>query len=59
MENSKKNGKDKFLIDGFPRNKDNFDGWNKEMTSVATVEMVLVFKCDPEVINPCNGSSHV
>ena len=25
----KSSGNDKFLIDGFPRNQENLDGWNK------------------------------
>lgn len=46
MESS---GKDRFLIDGFPRNQDNLDGWNKEMSGVATVIRVLFFNCPEEV----------
>ncbi|KAL4235491.1 cytidine monophosphate (UMP-CMP) kinase 1 [Mactra antiquata] len=42
MEDS---GKNNFLIDGFPRNKDNLDGWNKAMEGVADVKMVLFFDC--------------
>eukprot|EP01134_Creolimax_fragrantissima_P005046 CFRG5046T1 len=32
-----------FLIDGFPRNKDNLEGWNKKMEGVADVKQVLNF----------------
>ncbi|XP_059178399.1 UMP-CMP kinase-like [Physella acuta] len=46
MENSSKN---KFLIDGFPRNKDNLDGWTKAMEGVAQVKRVLFFNCPDEV----------
>lgn len=46
MESS---GKERFLIDGFPRNHDNLDGWNKEMSGVATVIRVLFFNCPEEV----------
>lgn len=46
MENSSKNN---FLIDGFPRNKDNLDGWNKEMSGIAKVKQVLFFDCPDEV----------
>ncbi|KAK3609061.1 hypothetical protein CHS0354_011326 [Potamilus streckersoni] len=42
-------GKNNFLIDGFPRNKDNLDGWNKAMTGVAGVRLVLFFNCSEEV----------
>ena len=44
-----KSGKNYFLIDGFPRNKDNLDGWNQEMSGVANVKMVLFFNCSEEV----------
>lgn len=30
-----------FLVDGFPRNKDNFDGWQREMGTKAKVLFVL------------------
>jgi UMP-CMP kinase len=46
MEDS---GKKNFLIDGFPRNKDNLDGWNKAMDGVATVRRVLFFDCREDV----------
>ena len=31
-----------FLIDGFPRNQDNLDGWNTHMKSVSSPEIVIV-----------------
>lgn len=42
-------GKNKFLIDGFPRNTDNLDGWNSEMEGIAEVRNVLFFNCPDEV----------
>lgn len=45
--NSQKN---KFLIDGFPRNEDNLQGWNKTMDGKADVSFVLFFDCDNEVM---------
>ncbi|KAG8175429.1 hypothetical protein JTE90_002859 [Oedothorax gibbosus] len=39
---------EKFLIDGFPRNKDNLDGWNKEMTGKADVQFILFIDCSEE-----------
>lgn len=45
----KKSGQDKFLIDGFPRNKDNLDGWQKEMGDKTNVKFVLFFHCSQEV----------
>ena len=38
-------GKDTFLVDGFPRNKDNLDGWNRQMGSKTNVKGVLFFEC--------------
>lgn len=38
-----------FLIDGFPRNKNNLDGWNKEMGEKAKVLFVLFFDCTESV----------
>jgi len=37
--------KHKFLIDGFPRNQDNLDGWNKQMQAKVNLKFVLVFDC--------------
>ena len=45
----KKSGKSKFLIDGFPRNKDNLDGWQQEMGDKTNVKFVLFFDCSQEV----------
>lgn len=41
--------KDQFLIDGFPRNKDNLDGWNTQMGDKAALQFVLFFDCDEKV----------
>lgn len=45
----KESGKEKFLIDGFPRNKDNLDGWNRQMGTKADVRGVLFFECADQV----------
>eukprot|EP00002_Diphylleia_rotans_P008717 TRINITY_DN18721_c0_g1_i1.p2 TRINITY_DN18721_c0_g1~~TRINITY_DN18721_c0_g1_i1.p2 ORF type:complete len:200 (-),score=41.12 TRINITY_DN18721_c0_g1_i1:294-893(-) len=42
-------GGDKFLVDGFPRNVNNVEGWNSVMGDSATVEFVLFFDC-PEAV---------
>lgn len=47
----KKSGKMKFLIDGFPRNKDNLDGWQREMGDKTNVKFVLFFDCSQEVFS--------
>ena len=44
-----KNSVKKFLIDGFPRNDNNLEGWNKEMTGKADVKCVLFFECTEDV----------
>uniref|UniRef100_A0A8C2V828 Nucleoside-diphosphate kinase n=1 Tax=Chinchilla lanigera TaxID=34839 RepID=A0A8C2V828_CHILA len=41
--------KNKFLIDGFPRNQDNLQGWNKTMGGKAGVSFVLCFDCNNEI----------
>ncbi|XP_047996707.1 UMP-CMP kinase [Leguminivora glycinivorella] len=40
-----KSGKTRFLIDGFPRNKDNLDGWERVMTDKTKLQFVLFFEC--------------
>ncbi|KAL1464290.1 hypothetical protein WDU94_003952 [Cyamophila willieti] len=44
-----KNVSNKFLIDGFPRNQNNLDGWNKEMADKVDVIYVLFFDCSEDV----------
>ncbi|XP_072220226.1 UMP-CMP kinase [Leuresthes tenuis] len=44
----------RFLIDGFPRNEDNLQGWTRVMDDKADVKFVLFFDCGNEVcINRC------
>uniref|UniRef100_A0A3Q4BRI9 UMP-CMP kinase n=1 Tax=Mola mola TaxID=94237 RepID=A0A3Q4BRI9_MOLML len=38
----------RFLIDGFPRNENNLQGWNKVMDGNADVKFVLFFDCSTE-----------
>lgn len=35
----------KFLIDGFPRNKENLESWEKEMNQIVEVPFVLSLLC--------------
>ena len=44
-----KNSVKKFLIDGFPRNDNNLQGWNKEMDGKVDVKCVLFFDCTEDV----------
>lgn len=45
-----------FLIDGFPRNKDNLDGWNTTMGDKSNLQFVLFFDCDTNTcIERCMG----
>ena len=46
MKESKANT---FLIDGFPRNQDNLDGWNIQIGSRANIRSVLFLECDDNV----------
>lgn len=39
----------RFLIDGFPRNENNLQGWSKVMDGKADVKFVLFFDCSTEV----------
>ena len=45
----KESGKETFLIDGFPRNKDNLDGWNRQMGDKTLVKGVLFFECSEKI----------
>lgn len=46
--------KNKFLIDGFPRNQDNLDGWIKQMEAKVNLQFVLFFDCpDGVCIDRC------
>ena len=43
----KESGKENFVIDGFPRNQDNLDGWIKEVgPEQALIKFVLFFQCE-------------
>lgn len=42
------------MIDGFPRNQDNLDGWIKQMESKVNLQFVLFFECpDAVCIDRC------
>ena len=45
-----KSGSKKFLIDGFPRNRNNLDGWTSKMKDKSDVKFVLFFDCPEEVM---------
>jgi UMP-CMP kinase len=44
-----KSDKQNFLIDGFPRNKENIDEWEKVMNDKVNLQCVIVFDCDEKV----------
>lgn len=48
QQNIEKRGKEHFLIDGFPRNQDNLDGWERQMGGKADVKFMLFFDCTEE-----------
>jgi len=39
-----------FLVDGFPRNFDNLDGWNRCMSGIASVWAVLMYSCPLKIL---------
>ena len=51
-----RSGSTKFLIDGFPRNQNNLEGWNKQMSSCVNMLFVLFFDCPEDVcVKRCLG----
>ena len=40
----------RFLIDGFPRNEDNYCGWQKVIGDKANFRKVLFFECDEDTL---------
>lgn len=45
-------GLENILIDGFPRNQDNLDGWNKIVGSKVNVSFILYLRCsEDEMLN--------
>lgn len=44
-----KSGKERFLIDGFPRNKDNLDGWEQVMSDKTKLLFVLFLECSRDI----------
>ena len=38
----------RYLIDGFPRNEDNVEGWNAVIGPKANIKKVIYFECDEE-----------
>ncbi|XP_067139415.1 UMP-CMP kinase-like isoform X2 [Centruroides vittatus] len=50
LEKAINNAKSKnFLIDGFPRNQNNLEGWNKQMADKVNLKFILFFECSEEV----------
>lgn len=47
MENS---GKQKFLVDGFPRDLSNLEAWDKTMSDIADVAFLLFLDCPNDVV---------
>ena len=40
----------KFLIDGFPRNRDNYDGWQKAMGDLVEVPFIVFLDADEQTM---------
>ncbi|MFT7808734.1 UMP-CMP kinase-like [Arapaima gigas] len=47
----------RFLTDGFPRNQDNLQGWNRVMEDKADVKLVLFFDCSNQAGQLCSQMS--
>ena len=51
LKNAILNSDKKFiLVDGYPRNKENIDAWDKIMTNIVDVKAVLFFDCMKELM---------
>jgi UMP-CMP kinase len=50
MQHNVKEGNSQFLVDGFPRNQDNLQGWQKLMSEYAQVHFVLHLECPEKVM---------
>jgi UMP-CMP kinase len=46
----KESNKNKFLIDGFPRNEENNSCWEKEMSTKVDFKFVLYFECPEKIM---------
>lgn len=44
----KKLGQLRYLIDGFPRNHDNLEGWLRMMPSVCDIDLILYLQCNEQ-----------
>ena len=44
----KESGNDRVMVDGFPRNQENFEVWNEQMTDKTNLEFVLFLKCSQQ-----------
>jgi UMP-CMP kinase len=40
----------RFVIDGFPRNQDNFDGWQRALGDLVDVPFILFFDADEQTM---------
>lgn len=49
MQQNCSKGRYRFLVDGFPRNLDNLQGWDRVMSAYADVRFCVVLDCEEEV----------
>ncbi len=49
----KENNKDKFLIDGFPRDIGNLQCWTEKMSELSETKFLLFLDCPNEVMVEC------
>ena len=50
IEENNKQGKHLFLVDGFPRNEDNYTCWAKVMSDIADAKCCLFLECTEDVL---------
>jgi adenylate kinase family enzyme len=48
-----------FLIDGFPRNQDNVNGWDKDMKDCTEILGVLYFDCSEQVLTQAFSAADI
>ncbi|CRK93102.1 CLUMA_CG006573, isoform A [Clunio marinus] len=48
IKTNQETGNNKFLIDGFPRNEDNLQGWQRQMSEKVDFLFVLFFECSQD-----------
>ena len=48
-----------FLIDGYPRNFDNFNGWQQKMKDLIDIKTTILLECDKVILNLIVGNTFI